>query len=946
MAGSTGVTEAGKAWITISVEDKAGEALHKISEDLKSFAETSNQSVGVFDKNLSQMSANAAKSWGDIASTVTNAGDVLTAGFKSAYAPMKEAVGIFSNFDDQMRFAASKIAGSSAQDIEMLTDKAKLLGRTMSFTATNVAQGMTQLAQGGFNAQQIDAAIKPVMDLARGTGTDIATTADIVINMLRSFNLSAEDTTRVCDVLVTTANSSAQNLIDIGYAAKMSGTNMKQAGASLEDYMKMLGTLANFGTRGTSGGTSLRKILTQSVAPGKVPEWTKLGIKLTDYNATDEEAAGVGAEALGVKQMTMEDFNQLDEETKDYLRLYASNFHGNLMAMTDILAQATEKTKGMGSAERSQWMYRLAGATGMTGAQNLMPGIDETVSRNIDNSAGAAATTAQKMDAGLGGSTRMMKSAVEGLQIALGDSLAPVLTQCSDAINQIATFTGNWVARNKEIVAGVAQVGAAVSAVGAVLLGTGVTITAVQKAATLWGPTMTAFSKSTQIAATATSVLGKAFLFLEANPIVALFTVLAAAVGAVAVKLYLASRESKNYAHSAAEIQKQHEQDAASDNAKMERLAKLASQQSLTNKEFGEAQEIILELSGRYKDLGISVDGTTKSIKGVTEAQKKMLDIQQRQAEHDMRAKESEAKKNKEKALADVKKHTAFNGQEFTVTELEKLNEKFNNTRGADTDWVKNRAVMNPATGKYMVVQDQSYMAGAWAFDEKKGIAASKEKLQKTLEELEQADIDLGAVDTERKMREESQKAETEEKEETEPAEDTVNNAAETAAETAVSAVTSGAGAPIGTEPLDTTPIPSDLLEAVPSPSGNADGENIASIAAQQSAGLQALTDELATMKLDDESGNLNASIDEATASLNALKEQRENQAAEAMTAAAQAQDAANKAVRGPGSAGDRLKMSEKLAMETAENTRVTADFVKKIYDLMNGRESAAAFAQ
>src|SRR5690606_19651786 len=136
-------------------------------------------------------------------------------------------------------------------------------GRTTSFTASQVAEGMLELGRAGFNPAEIDAAIAGMLDLARATGTELAEAVGIASSTIRSFGLAASDSAHVADVLTAAANGSAQTLTDLGEAMKMAAPIAAEVGMTLEDTAKAIGTLANFGIRGTMAGTSLRQIMIQ-----------------------------------------------------------------------------------------------------------------------------------------------------------------------------------------------------------------------------------------------------------------------------------------------------------------------------------------------------------------------------------------------------------------------------------------------------------------------------------------------------------------------------------------------------------------------------------------------------------------------------------------------------------------------------------------------------------
>jgi TP901 family phage tail tape measure protein len=129
--------------------------------------------------------------------------------------PFAASVKTFAAFDDMMR-AVKAAVGATETEFEHLTAKAKLLGRTTSFTAVEVAAAMLELARAGFNPSNIDVAIASLLDLARATGTELAKATEIAVNSMYSFELTATEMPRVCDVMVAAANGAAMTLEDLG----------------------------------------------------------------------------------------------------------------------------------------------------------------------------------------------------------------------------------------------------------------------------------------------------------------------------------------------------------------------------------------------------------------------------------------------------------------------------------------------------------------------------------------------------------------------------------------------------------------------------------------------------------------------------------------------------------------------------------------------------------
>ena len=153
--------------------------------------------------------------------------------------------------------------GATGKQFDALNAKAKLLGRTTSYTAAQVAGAMLELGRAGFDALQIDASIEAVLALARATGTELPTAANIAAGALRAFNLEADQMGRVADVMTATANNSAQTLEDLGEAMKYAAPVADAYGLSLEETTKILGALANFSIRASMAGNVLKNIMLQ-----------------------------------------------------------------------------------------------------------------------------------------------------------------------------------------------------------------------------------------------------------------------------------------------------------------------------------------------------------------------------------------------------------------------------------------------------------------------------------------------------------------------------------------------------------------------------------------------------------------------------------------------------------------------------------------------------------
>jgi len=347
----------------------------------------------------------------------------------AAALPFAFATKTFAGFEGQMK-AVQAVTGATGDEFKRLYEQAKKLGRTTSFTAGEVGAGQLSLARAGFDPAQIEAAIPGVLNLARATGTELAAAADIAGGTLRAFAMDATEMGRVTDVLVATANNSAQTLEDLGESMKYAAPIAEEYGLSLEETAKALGVMANMQIKGSMAGTTLRQTMLQLADPGVRRQLAAIGVDATD-------AAG------------------------------------NLRPLGQILAEVGAAMGGMGSAERLSLAQSLFGKRAAAGALKLAKSDFPALSAAIDNAGGVAERTAKVMDSGLGGAFRRLMSAVEGIQIAVGEALAGALSRVMDKVAGLSVRIAELITANKQWVVGVGLTIAAIAGAGVALVALG-----------------------------------------------------------------------------------------------------------------------------------------------------------------------------------------------------------------------------------------------------------------------------------------------------------------------------------------------------------------------------------------------------------------------------------------------------------------------------------------
>lgn len=348
-------------------------------------------------------------------------------------APLAFATKTFADFDDRMRMVRA-VTGATEGDFKSLTAQAKKLGRETSFTAGQVAEGMTSLGRMGFNPKEIESAVPAVLNLSRATGTELGAAAEIAANNMRVFGLESSKMTEVADIMTATANGSAQTLTDLGEGMKMAGSSAAIAKDNIVNVSGALGVLANMGVRGSMAGTALRKSYSQLAK-------------------------------LDIQKRLKKEFNI---DTVDAT--------GNLRDMPSMLTDIAKAMNSMPSAQKMNFANEIFDIRGATAA-NLLTGnieqLDEFI-KKLQNVQGAAGKTALEMDGGIGGAFRIFMSAVEGVQLALGEVVAnaiiPLLNYLSPLLNKLA----EWIETNKALVLIVVKTVAVVGALGIALVAIGI----------------------------------------------------------------------------------------------------------------------------------------------------------------------------------------------------------------------------------------------------------------------------------------------------------------------------------------------------------------------------------------------------------------------------------------------------------------------------------------
>ena len=444
----------------------------KEAQELKGKIDQLNSELGENESKLKQVD-DALEAAGNEADKSANGGwsvlnqviaDLATNAIQQAINKLqdfaRETMNLGIDFSSSMSNVQA-ISGATGDEIAMLEQRARDLGATTVYSASDVADGFGYMAMAGWDTQQMMDGIAGILDLAASSGEDLATTSDIVTDALTAFGMEAGDAGRLADVMAAASSNANTNVSMLGESFKYVAPVAGALGFSAEDTAVALGLMANSGIKASQGGTALRTMLTNMAKPTDDMAYAmeQLGVSLSDdegnmyslHEVMDQLRSG-----FGELMMSEEDFNEeqaLLQQALDDGTISQTDYNSQ---MDDLI----ERAYGAEGAEKARYAAMLAGKEGMSGLLAIVNASEEDYGKltaAIDESSGAAQQMADVMNDNLGGDIKEMNSALEELKLKIFDgiqqpmrdivqfitgSVIPAATQTLQFIQQHSTAIG------------------------------------------------------------------------------------------------------------------------------------------------------------------------------------------------------------------------------------------------------------------------------------------------------------------------------------------------------------------------------------------------------------------------------------------------------------------------------------------------------------------------
>ncbi|MGG0853554.1 phage tail tape measure protein, partial [Bacillus paralicheniformis] len=380
--------------------NKTQNALTQTTQRIKRLEDESRRASATIHRMGQRMNA--------VGSTMRNVGSsvAITSGiaFGGLVLPLKDAVQVGMDFEKQMS-KVQAISGGTAKDLAKLTEQAKELGASTSFTASQAAEAQNFLAMTGFKTNEIYGAMPGMLSLAAAGQLELGTAADITSNIMSAFALKAEESAHAADVIAYAASNANTNVEQMGEAMKFLAPNANSLGWGMEESAAAIMAFGDAGLQGTIAGQAFGTSLIRLATPARKAqkEIDRLGFEFFD-------AAG------------------------------------NMKSMPEVIAEMEKGMKGMTKEQQAATLKTIVGAEAYKHWAVLLQKGSKALGENtkkLKESDGAAKKMADTMLDNAQGSITKFQSAMEGAKIALTEGLLPSIGDLADKGSALLTMFNN-----------------------------------------------------------------------------------------------------------------------------------------------------------------------------------------------------------------------------------------------------------------------------------------------------------------------------------------------------------------------------------------------------------------------------------------------------------------------------------------------------------------------
>ncbi len=388
-----------------------------------------NNAIDVTADKAQSFSQRLSDKFTDVGAKATNLGTKLSLGLTTPIALIgTKAIQATADFEYAMSEVGA-ISGATGDDLAALENKAKEMGETTKFSASESAEALKYMAMAGWKTSDMLDGLEGIMNLAAASGEDLGTTSDIVTDALTAFGMTASDSGHFADILATASSNANTNVSMMGETFKYVAPVAGALGYSAEDTAEAIGLMANAGIKSSQAGTSLRSILSN----------------------LQGEVKFAGAQ-----------FGEMTIQT--------TNTDGSMRSLGEILGDCRTAFSMMSESEKASNAEMVVGKEAMSGflaIMNAAPSDIDKLNNAIGNCDGSAKNMADTMNNNLSGQITLLKSQLEGLAIQFVTLIMPYLKQGVEWLSKVCEWIAGLDDGTKKMII---TVGGIVAAAGPVLI--------------------------------------------------------------------------------------------------------------------------------------------------------------------------------------------------------------------------------------------------------------------------------------------------------------------------------------------------------------------------------------------------------------------------------------------------------------------------------------------
>lgn len=359
---------------------------------------------------------------------------------------LKSSVRTGMNFDLAMSQVYSLMesandgVGLTAEQMTTLRDRAREMGASTMYTASEVADGMSFMALAGWKVEEVYENIPAVLQLAAASNMPLKQASDIVTDYMAAFSSTAPTAIELVDVLAYAQANSNAKTAQFADAWHYSVGMMDTAGQSAETTTAILARMAGQSHKGSTAGVELTQVMTTLVKKmdgmGNV-SLNGMTIPLRDAEGNFRNMIDV----FGDMQTALGGLNNADSQAAlAYMKAVNDAFadvdldvESNAQAYRAAMAAIADPAEGM-SKGSIDYMSELLGlfenVRAFRGISAILNG-DVSGMKDFEaalyHSEGFAGRQMGKMTDNLASDLRIFDSAMDDVRITVSDKLTPSL---------------------------------------------------------------------------------------------------------------------------------------------------------------------------------------------------------------------------------------------------------------------------------------------------------------------------------------------------------------------------------------------------------------------------------------------------------------------------------------------------------------------------------------